>query len=209
MNSRGIPREDACGARRCAPGPALRPASIRPLKFEYELQGPDIRVARPASPDSNLDPHTTMAIHVGDPAPDFTLKNQDEKEWKLSQHRGKNVVLLWYPLDWSPTCEKENCSISNDQTFALPDTEVVGISRDSTWSHKAWKKSNNLKHDLLADPTLDVTRKYDLVHPAGFISHRASVVVDKQGKVAFVQVQEKTPEARDMNAVATALRKLA
>jgi peroxiredoxin len=149
-----------------------------------------------------------MAIHVGDAAPDFTLKTQDEKEWKLSEHKGKNVVLLWYPLDWSPTCEKENCSISKEKSFDLPGTTVVGISRDSTWSHKAWKKANGLAHDLLADPLLDVTRKYDLVHPAGFISHRASVVIDKQGKVAFVQVQEKTGDARDMQAVIDAVKKL-
>ncbi|HUR29455.1 MAG TPA: redoxin domain-containing protein [Planctomycetota bacterium] len=149
-----------------------------------------------------------MVIHVGDTAPDFTLKTQDEKEWKLSDHRGENVVLLWYPLDWSPTCEKENCSISNDNTFSIPGTTVVGISRDSTWSHKAWKKANAMKHDLLADPLLDTTKKYDLVHPAGFISHRATVVVDKQGKVAFAQVQEKTGDARDMKAVVDAVKKL-
>lgn len=149
-----------------------------------------------------------MAIHIGDAAPDFTLKTQDEKEWKLSDQRGKNVVLLWYPLDWSPTCEKENCSISQDQSFAIPGATVVGISRDSTWSHKAWKAAKGLRHDLLADPLLDVTRKYDLVHPAGFISHRATVIVDKAGKVAFVQVQEKTGDARDMNAVLAALKKL-
>ena len=48
-----------------------------------------------------------MTLTIGQTAPDFTLKTQDEKEWKLSSFRGKNVVLLWYPLDWSPTCEKE------------------------------------------------------------------------------------------------------
>jgi peroxiredoxin len=149
-----------------------------------------------------------MAIHVGDTAPDFTLKTQDDKEWKLSAQKGKNVVLLWYPLDWSPTCEKENCAVSTEGQLYGKDRVVVGISRDSVWSHKAWKKQHGIQHELLADPTLDVTRKYDLVHPAGFISHRATVVVDKQGKVAFVQVQEKTPEARDMGAVQTALGKL-
>ncbi len=150
-----------------------------------------------------------MAIHVGDTAPDFTLKTQDDKEWKLSAQRGKNVVLMWYPLDWSPTCEKENCSISNDQTFSFPNAVVVGISRDSMWSHRAWAKERGIKHDLLADPMLDVTKKYDLQHPAvPFISHRATVIVDKQGKVAFVQVQEKTGEARDMAAVVAALKKL-
>ena len=149
-----------------------------------------------------------MAIHVGDAAPDFTLKTQDEKEWKLSAQKGKNVVLLWYPLDWSPTCEKENCSVSNDGQLYGPDNVVVGISRDSTWSHKAWKKERGIKHELLADPMLEVTKKYDLLHPAGFISHRATVVVDKNGKVAFVQVQENTKEERNWGELQAALKKL-
>jgi len=150
-----------------------------------------------------------MSIAVGTQAPDFTLKTQDESDWKLSDQRGKNVVLLWYPLDWSPTCEAENCRISQEPILAGVDTVVVGISRDSTWSHKAWKQNKGIKHDLLADPMLTVTRQYDLVHPAvDFISHRATVIVDKQGKVVFCEVQEKTPEARDMNAVQEALAKL-
>jgi peroxiredoxin len=150
-----------------------------------------------------------MAIHVGDAAPDFTLKTQDDKEWKLSSFRGKNVVLLWYPLDWSPTCEKENCSISKEGTLEHPNTVVVGLSRDSVWSHKAWRDVRGIKHDLLADPMLEVTKKYDLVHPkVAFISHRATVIVNKQGQVAFVEVQEKTPEARDMAKVKAALGKL-
>lgn len=149
-----------------------------------------------------------MPIDTGTTAPDFTLKTQDEKEWKLSDHKGKNVVLMWYPLDWSPTCEKENCKISNEPVLAGKDTVVVGISRDSTWSHKAWKKAHGIKHDLLADPMLDVTKKFGLVHPAGFISHRATVVVDKQGKVAFVQVQEKTSDERNWSEVQGALKKL-
>jgi peroxiredoxin len=149
-----------------------------------------------------------MAIDVGTTAPDFTLKTQDDKEWKLSAQKGKNVVLLWYPLDWSPTCEKENCKISQEPILGGPDTVVVGISRDSTWSHKAWKQSKGIKHELLADPKLEVTQKYGLVHPAGFISHRATVIVDKQGKVAFAQVQEKTPEERNWSEVQTALKKL-
>jgi peroxiredoxin len=149
-----------------------------------------------------------MAIHVGDTAPDFTLKNQDDKEWKLSANKGKNVVLLWYPLDWSPTCEKENCSISNDHTLEAPNSVVVGISRDSVWSHKAWKAAKKMTHDLLADVKLEAAKAYDLVHPAGFISHRATVIVDKNGKVAYVGVQEKTGDPRDMAAVQAALKKL-
>ena len=151
-----------------------------------------------------------MPIDVGTTAPDFTLKTQDEKEWKLSAHKGKNVVLLFYPLDWSPTCEKENCKVSENSPIPIgPDTVVVGISRDSTWSHKAWKQSKGIKHDLLADPMLDVTSKFGLKHPAvPFISHRATVVVDKTGKVAFVQVQENTKEERDWGELQAAMKKL-
>ena len=150
-----------------------------------------------------------MPIDVGTTAPDFTLKTQDEKEWKLSAQKGKNVVLLWYPLDWSPTCEKENCKISQQPVLDGPNTVVVGISRDSTWSHKAWKQAKGIKHDLLADPMLDVTKKYNLMHPAvPFISHRATVVVDKTGKVAFVQVQENTKEERNWSELQDALKKL-
>ena len=150
-----------------------------------------------------------MAIKEGAAAPDFTLKNQDKQDFTLSAQKGKTVVLLWYPLDWSPTCEKENCAVSTDKSLYGPNRVVVGISRDSEWSHKAWKEAKKIGHDLLADPMLEVTKKYDLQHPkVPFISHRATVIVDKTGKVAFVQVQEATPEARDMKAVQDALAKL-
>jgi peroxiredoxin len=150
-----------------------------------------------------------MPIDVGTAAPEFSLKTQDDMEWKLSSQRGKRVVLLFYPLDWSPTCEKENCRISNEPVLEGKDTVVVGISRDSTWSHKAWKAAKKIKHDLLADPLLDVAKKYGLVHPAGFISHRATVIVDRQGKVAYCQVQEKTGDERDWKDVQAALKKIA
>ena len=150
-----------------------------------------------------------MPIDVGTAAPDFTLKTQDEKEWKLSAQKGKNVVLMWYPLDWSPTCEKENCKISAKPLEAPPNSVVVGISRDSTWSHKAWKQAKGIKHELLADPMLDVASKFGLKHPAvPFISQRATVVVDKAGKVAYVQVQENTKEERNWGELQAALKKL-
>ena len=150
-----------------------------------------------------------MAIETGLEAPDFTLKTQNEEEWTLSQHRGKNIVLMFYPLDWSPTCEAENCKISTEPVFDFEDTVVVGISRDSTWSHKAWAESKGIKHDLLADPMLEVAGMFDLVHPAvPFISHRATVVIDKGFNVRHVQVQEKTPEARDFDEIRNVLAEI-
>jgi peroxiredoxin len=151
-----------------------------------------------------------MPIQTSASAPDFTLKNQDDMEWKLSAQRGKNVVLMWYPLDWSPTCEKELCRISAEPVLPGKDTVAVGISRDSMWSHRAFKQARGIKYDLLADPLLDVTKLYGMEHPkVPFISQRATVIVDKQGIVRYVQIQEKTPEARDWAEVSAALAKLA
>ncbi len=150
-----------------------------------------------------------MAIQLGQAAPDFTLQTQDKSDWTLSAHRGKNVVLLWYPLDWSPTCTTENCRISTEPVIEAADTMVVGISRDSVWSHKAWREAKGITHDLLADPTLAVTEQYGLRHPkVPFISHRATVVIDKAGNVALASVQENTGAERDWDEVVAALAAL-
>lgn len=147
-----------------------------------------------------------MAIEVGQPAPEFTLQTQDKADWSLADQRGKNVVLLWYPLDWSPTCTTENCRISGDSPIDAGDAVIVGISRDSVWSHKAYKVAQGITHDLLADPDLAVTDQFGLRHPkVSFISHRATVIVDKAGNVAFVGVQQATGDERDWSAVQTAL----
>ena len=150
-----------------------------------------------------------MAIDNGVEAPDFTLKTQDDEEWTLSSQRGRKVVLLFYPLDWSPTCESEHCRLS-EEPIAGEDTVVVGISRDSVWSHRAWKDAKGIQHDLLADPELEATRLFDLVHPAAsFMSHRATVVIDKEGLVRHVQVQEATPEPRDLEEIRSMLEFIA
>jgi peroxiredoxin len=148
-----------------------------------------------------------MPIEVGAEAPDFTLKTQDSEDWTLSAHRGKTVVLLWYPLDWSPTCTNEHCALSEDTSgLGGEGTVTVGISRDSTWSHKAFKAHHGIAHDLLADPMLEVTKQFGMEHPkVPFISHRGTVIVGPDGTVSFVQVQESTGDARDMDAVRAAL----
>ena len=90
---------------------------------------------------------TANEIKVGDSAPDFTLKDQDQKDWTLSSLRGKkNAVLIFYPLDWSPVCTGENKCISDDfPKFEQANAEVVGISADSFFSHKAWADALGLK----------------------------------------------------------------
>ena len=79
-------------------------------------------------------------IKVGDTAPDFELKDQDQKDVKLSDYRGKkNVVLCFYPLDWSPVCQGENKCLTDDfPQFQSANSELFGVSCDSFFSHKAW-----------------------------------------------------------------------
>ena len=120
-----------------------------------------------------------------------------------------------YGLQYDRNDDRDRIAVLSDQVIEyevmLPDDEtvVVGISRDSTWSHRAWKAAKGIKHDLLADTSLEVTRTYGLEHPAvPFISQRATVIVDRSGDVAFVEVQEATPEERDWESIQEALAQL-
>jgi peroxiredoxin len=152
---------------------------------------------------------TANEVKVGDTAPDFTLKDQDQKDWTLSSLRGKkNIVLIFYPLDWSPVCTGENKCITDDfPKFEQANAEVVGISTDSFFSHKAWSDSLGLKQRLLADFNRDVVKKYGLYFEPLNCGKRATVIIDKNGKVAYVKVQE-IKTARDDKEILEAVKKL-
>src|SRR5256885_675824 len=149
-----------------------------------------------------------MAIGVGEKAPDFTLPNQDKKEVKLSDFAGKkNVVLVWYPLDWSPTCTNEHACFVNDmKSFESLDAEVLGISVDSTWSHKAYAEKMGIKYSLLADfhPKGAASEKFGVYLPDKGITGRAIAIVNKQGKVAWFKNYD-IPVVPDVKEVASAL----
>src|SRR5271167_1829932 len=149
-----------------------------------------------------------MSIAVGQTAPDFTLMNQEKKEVKLSDFAGKkNVVLMFYPLDWSPTCTSEHACMVNDmKDFETLDAEVLGVSVDSVWSHKAYAEKMNIKYSLLADfqPRGAMAEKYGVYLADKGITGRSIIIVDKQGKVAWVK-DYGIPEVPDVTEVATAL----
>jgi peroxiredoxin len=149
-----------------------------------------------------------MAIGVGQAAPDFVLQNQDKKEVKLSDFAGKkNVVLVWYPLDWSPTCTNEHACFVNDmRSFDQLDAEVLGVSVDSTWSHKAYADKMGIKYSLLADfhPKGAMSEKYGVYLADKGITGRAIAIVNKQGKVAWFKNYD-IPVVPDLKEVASAL----
>ena len=149
-----------------------------------------------------------MGIAVGQTAPDFMLLNQEKKEVKLSDFAGKkNVVLVWYPLDWSPTCTNEHvCFVNDMKAFETLDAEVLGVSVDSVWSHKAFAEKMGIKYSLLADfhPRGAMSEKYGVYLADKGITGRAIAIVNKAGKVAWFKNYD-IPVVPDLREVAAAL----
>jgi mycoredoxin-dependent peroxiredoxin len=150
----------------------------------------------------------TMSISVGQKAPDFTLQNQDKKDVKLSDFAGKkNVVLVWYPLDWSPTCTNEHvCLVDEMKSFETLDAEVLGVSVDSVWSHKAYADKMGIKYSLLADfhPKGAASEKYGVYLADKGITGRAIAIVNKAGNIAWFKNYD-IPVVPDVKEVAAAL----
>ena len=149
-----------------------------------------------------------MAISVGSAAPEFTLKDQSQKEVKLSDFRGKKrVVLVFYPLDWSPVCTNEHVCLVNDmKRFEQLDAQVLGVSVDSVWSHKAFAEKMGIHYPLLADfnPRGAVAAKYGVYLEDKGITGRAISIIDRDGKLAW-QKNYDIPVVPDMQEVAGAL----
>jgi mycoredoxin-dependent peroxiredoxin len=152
-----------------------------------------------------------MSIAVGDKAPDFTLQDQDKKEIKLSDFAGKqNVVLVWYPLDWSPTCTNEHvCFVNEMKSFETLDAAILGVSVDSIWSHKAYAEKMGIKYSLLADfhPKGAMSEKYGAYLADKGITGRAIAIVGKDGKIAWFKNYD-IPVVPDVKEVAAALGKV-
>lgn len=129
-------------------------------------------------------------MKTGENAPDFTLRDGDGNDWKLSDQRGKTVVMLFYPGDNTPVCTAQLCSVRDHWSeYQATGAEVVGISMDSEASHKSFAEKHNLTLKLLADTNGEATAAYDVKSWLPGRSARAVVVVDKTGKIAYHKVQ--------------------
>lgn len=124
------------------------------------------------------------------PAPDFALSDGEGVEWRLSDHKGKVVVLLFYPGDGTPVCTRQLCSVrDNWQRYAATGAEVVGISTDSVESHKSFSEQYGLTLKLLSDPKGKVVADYGVKSWIPGKSSRAVVIIGRDGRVAYHKTQ--------------------
>jgi peroxiredoxin len=152
-----------------------------------------------------------MPATIGAPAPEFSLKDQSQQEVKLSDYRGKkNVVLVFYPLDWSPVCTNEHaCIVNGMKQFETLDAQVLGLSVDSVWSHKAYAEKMGIKYPLLADfqPRGAVAAKYGVFLEDKGITGRAISIIDRNGNLAWHKNYD-IPVVPDIEEVSKALAAL-
>ncbi|MGE5277241.1 MAG: peroxiredoxin [Acidobacteriota bacterium] len=140
-------------------------------------------------------------LKPGDTAPDFTLPSTVGEKVTLSDYRGKkNVLLMFYPLDFSPVCSVENKQCAE----LLPskgsdDVQVLGVSVDSLWAHKAFAAQNGISYPLLADfhPKGEVARKYGVYLEDKGLAARTAYVIGKDGRIKDV-IASDIPVARDI-----------
>jgi peroxiredoxin len=147
-------------------------------------------------------------IAAGEPAPDFTLRNQDGEQVSLSDYRGRKVMLVFYPLDFSPVCA-DQLSIYQEvkPQIAEQGVELVGISVDHGFAHKAFQEKLGIDMPLLADfePKGEVARAYDAYIEQTGHANRSLVLVDEEGTVAWVHESPTPLEIPGANLIFDAL----
>jgi peroxiredoxin len=153
-----------------------------------------------------------MAVEIGDEAPDFELPDQHGAPVKLSSFRGsKNVVLVFYPLAFSPVCSGELCAMREDfPEVSRDDVELITVSVDSLYSHRVWAEQENFQFPLLSDfwPHGAVAKAYGIFDADRGVAVRGTFVIDKQGVVRW-KVVNPIPQARDIADYQKALAALA
>jgi mycoredoxin-dependent peroxiredoxin len=142
-----------------------------------------------------------MAVEVGQEAPDFELNDQHGTPVRLSSFRGaKNVVLVFYPLAFSGVCSSEMCAMRDEfPEVSGDDVELLTVSVDSTFTHRAWADQQHFEFGLLSDfwPHGGVAKQYGVFDEGRGIAARGTFVIDKAGVVRW-KVINPIPQARDI-----------
>ena len=155
-----------------------------------------------------------MKIEMGQQAPDFSLYNSDKNKVTLSELRGQNVLLLFFPAAFSGTCTKELCSVrDNISMYYNADAKVFGVSVDTVYSLAKYKEDQKLNFALLSDFNKEVSTSYGCLYDLFSydmrgVSKRSAFVIDKNGIVQFAQVLEKATDLPDFELIQKTLKSL-
>lgn len=143
-------------------------------------------------------------LNEGDIAPDFTTKDQNGNDVKLSDFKGKRVVLYFYPKDDTPGCTKEACSLRDSfDVFEEKGIKILGVSTDSEKSHQKFITKYNLPFDLLADTEKEIVESYgvwgekNMYGKKYFGINRTTFLIDEEGKIAKIFKKVKVDEHAD------------
>ena len=156
-----------------------------------------------------------MAIQKGQPAPDFSLFNSEKAKVNLSDYKGKNLVILFFPQAFTGVCTTELCSVrDNLNVYTSLNAEVVGISVDSIFTLAKFKEEQQYNFPLLSDFNKTISQAYgafydDFVFDMKGVSRRAAFVVDKEGTVQYAEVLESAGDLPNLDAVKQTLESLA
>jgi peroxiredoxin len=148
-----------------------------------------------------------MAIEIGKPAPEFSLFDTGKNKVSLSDFKGKNVLLLFFPQAFTSTCTKELCSVRDDiARYNNATAEVLGISVDSLFTLKKYKEDQQYNFTLLSDFNKDVSAAYDSLYEQWIfemkgVSKRSAFVIDKAGIVRYAEVLESANDVPDFAAI--------
>ena len=155
-----------------------------------------------------------MNIEIGRPAPDFTLYDSTKNKITLSEMKGQNVLLLFFPLAFTSTCTVELCSVRDNISFYNNvNAKVFGISVDSLHTLAKYKADQNLNFTLLSDFNKEVSSLYgSLYEMFGYnmkgVSKRSAFVIDKEGIVRYAEVLENASDLPDFEKIKTTLTAL-
>jgi peroxiredoxin len=153
----------------------------------------------------------SMAITIGSPAPQFTLVSSELKEIKLSDFKGKKIVLHFFPLAFTGVCTTQLCTMRDSFGYYDGlDAQILAISVDSPFTLAKFKKSLNVQFTLLSDFNREISTAYGAIYEQFFglkgVSKRAAFVIDENQKITYAEVLEDADNLPDFDAIAAAVK---
>ncbi len=153
-------------------------------------------------------------LHIGDKAPDFTLRSSDKTKVSLQDFRGQHLVMLFFPAAFTGVCTKELCAMRDGLAdYQRLDARIIAISVDSLFTLNKWKEEQGFNFTLLSDFNKTVSKKYDVLYKEFVfemkgVSKRSAFVIDKEGTVRYAEVLDNAGEMPNFEGVKKTLQSL-